>query len=148
MYTVREYINLSGDNNVTQESQNLVYTYLDSIQYGSADAKAKKLLLQLHELNFGPHFDIDIAIDAVAKMENIDGTTGAYWKYAEVEEEAKKRNIEHPADLYYAMNMLYSDLSNVLGKDPNKYLAIAKALYWDDPDMPEGKLFKQYVATL
>lgn len=67
---------------------------------------------------------------------------------AEVEEEAKKRDIDHPADLYYAINMLYSDLSNVLGNDPEKYIAVAKALYWDDPDMSEGKLFKQYVATI
>lgn len=81
-------------------------------------------------------------------MENVDGTTGPHWTFAEVEEEAKKRNIDHPADLYYAINMLYSDLSNVLGKDPEKYIAVAKALYWDDPDMPEGKLFKQYVATI
>lgn len=65
-----------------------------------------------------------------------------------MEEEAKKHNIDHPADLYYAINMLYSDLSNVLGKDSEKYIAVAKALYWDDPDMPEGKLFKQYVATI
>ena len=65
-----------------------------------------------------------------------------------IEDTDQKRNIDHPADLYYAINMLYSDLSNVLGKDPEKYIAVAKALYWDDPDMPEGKLFKQYVATI
>lgn len=88
------------------------------------------------------------SIKAVAHMENVDGTTGPHWTFAEVEEEAKRRNIDHPADLYYAINMLYSDLSNVLGKDPEKYIAVAKALYWDDPDMPEGKLFKQYVATI
>lgn len=114
----------------------------------TADPKAKHLLLKLHELDCGPYFDNDIAIKAVAHMENVDGTTGPHWTFAEVEEEAKKRNIEYPADLYYAINMLYSDLSNVLGKDPEKYIAVAKALYWDDPDMPEGKLFKQYVATI
>lgn len=65
-----------------------------------------------------------------------------------MEEEAKKRNIDHPVDLYYAINMLYSDLSNVLGNDLEKYIAVAKALYWDGPDMPKGKLFKQYVATI
>ena len=86
------------------------------------------------------HFD--------AYMENVDGTTGPHWTFAEAKEEAKKRNIDNPADLYYAINMLYSDLSNVLGKDPEKYIAVAKALYWDDHDMPEGKLFKQYVATI
>ena len=114
----------------------------------TADPKAKRMLLKLHELDCGPYFDTDIAIEAVDNMENVDGTTGPHWTFTEVEEEAKKRNIDHPADLYYAINMLYSDLSSVLGKDPEKYIAVAKALYWDDPDMPEGKLFKQYVATI
>lgn len=148
MYTARQYMNRVNDNKVTQQMQDVVNIYIDSIKYENASVKQKKMLLELHDLCFGPHFDTDMAIDAVSKMKNVDGTTGAHWSYAEVVEEAKKRSIEYPTDLYYAVNMLYSDLSNVIGMDPNKYIAIAKALYWDDPDMPEGKLFKQYVATL
>lgn len=148
MLTAREYLDKSSDNEKACELHNIICEYLDSLTLDTADPKAKRMLLRLHELDCGPHFDTDIAIKAVANMENVDGTTGQHWTFEEVEKEAQKRNIDHPADLYYAINMLYSDLSNVLGKDPEKYIAVAKALYWDDPDMPEGKLFKQYVATI
>lgn len=148
MLTGKEYLDMSSDNEKACELHNIICEYLDSLTLDTADPKAKRMLLKLHELDCGPHFDADIAIKAVANMENVDGTTGQHWTFEEVEKEAQKRNIDHPADLYYAINMLYSDLSNVLGKDPEKYIAVAKALYWDDPDMPEGKLFKQYVATI
>ena len=148
MLTAREYLDKPSDNEKACELHNIICEYLDSLTLDTADPKAKRMLLKLHELDFGPYFDTDIAADAVSHMKNVDGTTGAHWTFAEVEEEAKKRHIDRPADLYYAINMLYSDLSNILGKDPEKYIAVAKALYWDDPDMPEGKLFKQYVATI
>ena len=148
MLTAKEYLDKPSDSEKACELHNIICEYLDSLTLDTADPKAKRMLLKLHELDCGPHFDVDIAIKAVASMENVDGTTGQHWTFAEVENEAQKRNIDHPADLYYAINMLYSDLSNVLGKDPEKYIAVAKALYWDDPDMPEGKLFKQYVATI
>lgn len=148
MLTAREYLDMSSDNEKVCKLHNIICEYLDSLTLDTADPKAKRMLLKLHELDCGPYFDTDIATKAVANMKNVDGTTGPHWTFAEVEEEAKKRNIDHPADLYYAINMLYSDLSNVLGKDPEKYIAVAKALYWDDPDMPEGKLFKQYIATI
>ena len=148
MLTAREYLDKSSDDEKARELHDVICEYLDSLTLDTADIKAKRMLLKLHELDCGPYFDTDIAVGAVSHMENVDGTTGAHWTFAEVEEEAKKRNIDRPADLYYAINMLYSDLSNVLGKDPDKYIAVAQALYWDDPDMPEGKLFKQYVATI
>nr|DAR56313.1 MAG TPA: hypothetical protein [Caudoviricetes sp.] len=148
MITAREYLDNPSDNEKACELHNIICEYLDSLTLDTADPKAKRMLLKLHEIDCGPHFDADIAIKAVTNMENVDGTTGQHWTFEEVEKEAQKRNIDHPADLYYAINMLYSDLSNVLGKDPEKYIAVAKALYWDDPDMPEGKLFKQYVATI
>ena len=148
MLTAREYLKRTNDNSITCEMHNVIYEYLDGLTLDTKDPKAKRMLLKLHELDYGPYFDTDIAADAVSHMKNVDGTTGAHWEFSEVEEEAKKRHIDRPADLYYAINMLYSDLSNILGKDPEKYIAVAKALYWDDPDMPEGKLFKQYVATI
>lgn len=148
MLTAREYLDKPANNTKACELHNIICEYLNSLTLDNADPKAKRMLLKLHELDCGPHFDADIAIKAVANMENVDGTTGQHWTFEEVEKEAQKRNIDHPEDLYYAINMLYSDLANVLGKDPEKYIAVAKALYWDDPDMPEGKLFKQYVATI
>lgn len=148
MITAREYLDKPSDSEKACKLHNIICEYLDSLTLDTADPNAKRMLLKLHELYCGPYFNTDIAIKAVADMENVDGTTGQHWTFAEVEEEAKRRNIDHPADLYYAINMLYSDLSNVLGKDPEKYIAVAKALYLDDPDMPEGKLFKQYIATI
>lgn len=148
MLTGKEYLDMSSDDTKARELHNIICEYLDSLTLDTKDPKAKRMLLKLHELDCGPYFDTDIAVDAVSHMENVDGTTGAHWEFAEVEEEAKKRHIDRPADLYYAVNMLYSDLSNVLGKDLDKYIAVAQALYWNDPDMPEGKLFKQYVATI
>lgn len=148
MLTGKEYLDMSSDNEKSCELHNIICEYLNSLTLDTADPKAKRMLLKLHELDYGPYFDNDIAIKAVDNMENVDGTTGPHWTFAEVEKEAQKRNIDHPADLYYAINMLYSDLSKVLGNDPEKYIAVAIALYWDDPDMPEGKLFKQYVATI
>ena len=64
------------------------------IERSVADRRAKRMLLKLHELDCGPHFDVDIAIKAVASMENVDGTTGQHWTFAEVEKEAQKRNID------------------------------------------------------
>ena len=73
---------------------NVIYEYLDSLTLDNADPKAKRMLLKLHELDCGPYFDNDIAIKAVTSMENVDGTTGQHWTFAEVEKEAQKRNID------------------------------------------------------
>lgn len=107
-----------------------------------------KSLYKMHVIVYGCHFDRETAEKAVEKMVNIDGTKGEHWKYEEVEEAAKKNGIEWVADLYYAMNMLYSDASKVLGSNASMYVEMAKALYFNDPDMVEGKLFKQWFALM
>jgi hypothetical protein len=94
MLTAREYLDRSSDNKKTCELYNVIYEYLDSLTLDSADPRAKRMLLKLHELDCGPHFDVDIAIKAVTSMENVDGTTGQHWTFAEVEKEAQKRNID------------------------------------------------------
>lgn len=78
MYNARQYIGKASNDKVALQMQNILYSYIDGISYEEADAEQKKMLLELHELCFGPHFDTGIAIDAVAKMENVDGTTGAH----------------------------------------------------------------------
>ena len=124
MLTAREYLKRTNDNLKTCELYNVIYEYLDGLTLDTKDPKAKRMLLKLHELDYGPYFDNDIAIKAVAHMGNVDGTTGPHWEFAQVEEEANKRHIDRPADLYYAINMLYSDLSNILGKGPRLQDAI------------------------
>lgn len=104
-------------------------------------------ITKLHVLACGPHFDEATAKMAVANMHNVDGTHGEHWSMEDTDKLAISHIIEHKCDFYYAMNMLYSDLSEVIGKDPSMYAKMAKALYFSDPDMIEGKLFYQWIAS-
>lgn len=47
-------------------------------------------------------------------------------------------------DLYYVMNMLYSDYYNVLGSDTAIYVKLSKA-WFEDPDVSEGKAYRYYM---
>lgn len=80
-------------------------------------------------------------------MQNVDGTTGEHWSFEQCSSIANQYGIKCYSDWYYAMNSLWSDLSKTLDSDAHTYAKIAKALYFDDPDMSEGKLFKQWVAV-
>ena len=82
MITAREYLDKPSDSEKACELHNIICEYLDSLTLDTADPKAKRMLLKLHELDCGPHFDVDIAIKAVASMENVDGTTGPHWTFA------------------------------------------------------------------
>lgn len=76
MLTAREYLKRTNDNSRTCEMYNVIYEYLDGLTLDTKDPKAKRMLLKLHELGYGPYFDTDIAVDAVSHMKNVDGTTG------------------------------------------------------------------------
>lgn len=107
-----------------------------------------KAVTKLHVLAYGPHFDETTAKMAVERMENVDGTHGEHWKKEDTDKLAMQYGIEQKCDFYYVMNMLYSDLSKVVRGDANTYAEIAKALYFDDPDAPVGKPFKQWAALM
>lgn len=47
-------------------------------------------------------------------------------------------------DLYFVMNMLYSDYYNVLGSDTATYVKMSKA-WFEDPDVSEGKAYRYYM---
>lgn len=47
-------------------------------------------------------------------------------------------------DLYFVMNMLYSDYYNVLGSDTATYVKMNKA-WFEDPDVSEGKAYRYYM---
>lgn len=67
MLTAREYLDMSSDasdGTKTRELHNAICEYLDSLTLETADPKAKHLLLKLHELDCGPYFDNDIAINS------------------------------------------------------------------------------------
>lgn len=107
-----------------------------------------KAVTKLHVLAYGPHFDESTAKMAVERMENVDGTHGEHWTKEETDKLALQYGIDQRCDFYYAMNMLYSDLSKVIGDKPTTYAEMAKALYFDDPDAPDGKLFRQWAALM
>ena len=105
------------------------------------------MVTKLHCLLHGMHFDEDTAKMAVSKMHNADGTIGGHWSKDDTDKLALAHGVEHKCDFYYAMNMLYSDLSVAMGTSADVYAKMAKALYFDDPDMVEGKLFRQWMAV-
>lgn len=106
----------------------------------------QRLMYSIHVIAYGDHFDESLAKEAVAKMVNVDGTTGEHWTMEETNKLADQHHIAHKCDWYYALNMIASDLYKVTS-DTNTLVKVTKALYFDDPDMPEGKLFKQWAAV-
>jgi hypothetical protein len=42
-----------------------------------------RIKLERHEYTYGPHFNESCAKEAVANMQNEDGTTGAHWSLDE-----------------------------------------------------------------
>lgn len=102
---------------------------------------------KLHCVAYGPHFDEKLAKMAVAKMRNVDGTTGEHWSMEQANSLADQYGVKHKADWYYTMNMLYSDFSQVIGSDAGSYAKLAKA-YMQDPDAPEGKVLNSWLAQM
>ena len=107
----------------------------------------KTIMCKLHCLLHGCTFDEETAKEAVSHMRNVDGTVGEHWTYEQAYNLAQQHGIKHVPDFYWAINMLYSDLYSVMGGDVGTYTKMAKAMYFTDPDAPEGKAFKQYMAT-
>lgn len=105
------------------------------------------MLTKMHCVVYGPHFDEHTAKMAVARMKNVDETTGEHWTMEQTDTLASQNNIKHKADFYYVMNMLHSDYSKVIGSDVSTYLKLSKA-YMCDPDAPEGKAFVMWIAGM
>lgn len=84
---------------------------------------------------------------AVSKMKNVDGTIGEHWSMEQTNTIATQHGIDHKADFYYTINMLYSDFSKVLGSDSSTYVKLAKA-YMLDPDADEGKVFNLWMGQM
>ena len=100
----------------------------------------------IHESIFGKHFNEEMAKYAVSKMVNVDGTKGEHWTLQQINTVVTSNNLSYNKyDLYYVMNMLYSDFSEVVGTDANIYLKMAKA-YIDDPDASEDKAYCMWKA--
>lgn len=81
---------------------------------------------------------------AVSKMLNDDGTKGAHWKYEEIEEIAKKHEIEDVPAFFYVLNMMYSDYYKS-GRSADDYVTMA-IQFMDDKDAPDDKATRYYRA--
>ena len=95
----------------------------------------------VHESIFGKHFSEEMALDAVSKMVNADGTSGEHWSLQQTNALLSSNALNYNKyDFYYVINMLYSDFCDVVGSDSNTYFKMAKA-YIDDPDASENKAY-------
>lgn len=104
---------------------------------------------ELHELVNGAYFDEPMAVWAVSKMENEDGTVGGHWSETDTTSVAASEGIVFDKfnkwDWYYVLNMIYSDYYNVVGGDTSMYIKLARTFLMDR-DAPEGKAFKYFMA--
>ena len=93
------------------------------------------------------HFDETIYEEAVSKLENVDGTKGPKYTIDEVKNLLKKSDLCFDSynvyDVAFAINMCHADYSEII---PEKdYLKFADA-FLNDPDGPQGKAVKYYMA--
>lgn len=105
------------------------------------------MLTRMHCVVYGPHFDEHTVKMAVARMKNVDDTTGEHWTMEQTNSLAEQNGIRYKEDFYYVMNMMYSDYSKIIGNDVATYIKMAKA-YMCDPDAPDGKAFIMWIARM
>lgn len=92
--------------------------------------------------------DKETATEWVKGMENEDGSRGAHWSFEQVKQLMMQKGINlDPAEMYAAMNMLYSDYCKVAKKlnitHPDYWIEMAKA-FIEDKDAPGDKLARYY----
>ena len=111
----------------------------------------KEKKLERHERMYGPHFNEECALKAVAKMQNEDGTNGQHWSVSESVALANRYGVSfntdkyNKYDWYVALNMVYSDYyqlvrNNQISDTTKFFVELAK--YWlKDKDVDEGKMW-------
>lgn len=110
-------------------------------------AKYDKKLEEIYKHN-EYHLDKEMANKAVSKLKNNDGSIGAHWN-----ESAVRQVVEsHPEleklnfwDLFYTLNMVYSDYYNV-DYGLKDYIRLA-CDFIDDKDAPKDKV-KRYIHAM
>lgn len=122
-------------------AQNLPVKYSDREIY-------EEVVDKLYKECYGEHFSDWLAEKAVENFKNVDGTEGAHWTIEQIDDVIRQYGIKcvgfNRWDLYYVMNMLYSDYYNVLGSDTAIYVKLSKA-WFEDPDVSEGKAYRYYM---
>lgn len=107
-----------------------------------------------HEQTYGPHFNEELALRAVSKMENEDGTRGAHWSIEETTTVANQYNVNlksakyNKYDWFVALNMIYSDyfraVVNMTSSDHIKSFVELTKAWLNDKDITEGKMWYYY----
>ena len=105
---------------------------------------ADKFIMKV-DLLLNPHFTKETAEYVVECFENKDGSKGQHWTYDQTTSVLKSRSLDYDeADWYYVLNMIYSDYHKN-GRTDDTYIELAID-FLDDPDAPEGKAKKYYLA--
>lgn len=89
------------------------------------------------------------AEDWTARMVNVDRTTGPHWTREQTEAVKNQRGIQwDPAEFWAAMNMIYSDYSEVFReygvRDKIFLYADMAYAFLSDKDAKSGKLARYY----
>lgn len=141
MHKYEDYIDIvDGDEMKEDEIDCIVCGALEKLKAHDED-DYEAVMMKIHCVAHGPHFDEHLAKKAVSEMKNVDGTTGEHWTLEEITRVMDQNGIKaNKYDWYYLLNMLHSDYSHLWGEDVAQYVKFAKA-YINDPDAGTGKVF-------
>lgn len=146
--TLLKHLKKQKDVGLTNEI--LMETFKESIKplkYSDREIY-EEVVDKLYKECYGEHFSDWLAEKAVENFKNVDGTEGAHWTIEQIDDVIRQYGIKcvgfNRWDLYYVMNMLYSDYYNVLGSDTAIYVKLSKA-WFEDPDVSEGKAYRYYM---
>lgn len=154
MHTLSELINNVKTHpdfhEIVYDMASAVDSKMHKVKMIDEDLYHEIMLCAYVEVN-GEHFDEYFAKKAVKGMLNFDGTKGEHWDYEQTTNVARAHGVkfdEYNAwDWYYVMNMLYSDMGKIFGKDIASYVKIAEA-WLDDEDVSPGKAFRYYIKVV
>lgn len=141
MHKYEDYIDIvDGDEMKEDEIDCIVCGALEKLKAHDED-DYEAVMMKIHCVAHGPHFDEHLAKKAVSEMKNVDGTAGEHWTLEETSRVMDQNSIKaNKYDWYYLLNMLHSDYSHLWGEDVAQYVKFAKA-YINDPDAGTGKVF-------
>lgn len=122
------------------------------LEIKAENPKLEKMVINdLYVSLFGEHFNKENAEEAVAGMENEDGSLGEHWTVSETTRIANENRVTWDSfnefDWYYTLNMIYSDYYKIFNDDIQTYIKLAKA-WLNDIDVPEGKAWRYYTQVV
>lgn len=151
MYTLKELVKEAEAQADYREIVKDIACMLDKKIKALDHEEYDEIVLCAYELVYGEHFDEHLAKKAVSMMKNVDGTEGEHWDHEQTTNVARNNGIKFDTynswDWYYVMNMLYSDMCKIFGKDAGAYTKAAEA-WLEDEDVAEGKAFRYYAKVV